>query len=79
VAVEWSGLGPDILVMLHRDSAVPLRTQLEDQIRQAIRSGRLSHGQRIPSSRVLARALGLSRMLVQECYATFPGEPANPP
>ena len=27
MAVEWSGLGPDILVVLDRDTAVPLRTQ----------------------------------------------------
>jgi GntR family transcriptional regulator/MocR family aminotransferase len=74
MAVEWSGLGPDILVLLDRDTAVPLRTQLEDQIRQAIRSGRLSHGERMPSTRVLAQAVGLSRGLVQDCYAQLLAE-----
>ncbi|MCW2905950.1 MAG: GntR family transcriptional regulator [Actinomycetia bacterium] len=74
MAVEWSGLGPDVLVVLDRDAATPLRTQLEDQIRQAIRSGRLSHGERMPSTRVLAQALGLSRGLVQDCYAQLLAE-----
>ncbi|HEX4257872.1 MAG TPA: PLP-dependent aminotransferase family protein [Streptosporangiaceae bacterium] len=74
MAVEWSGLGPDVLVALDRNAAVPLRAQLEDQFRQAIRSGRLAHGERMPSSRVLAKALGLSRGLVQECYEQLQAE-----
>ena len=51
-----------------------LRSQLEDQFRQAIRSGRLGDGERVPSSRALAKALGLSRGLVQECYAQLQAE-----
>ena len=74
MAVEWSGLAPEVLLALDRDHAVPLRVQLEDQFRRAIRSGRLGAGQRVPSSRALARALGLSRGLVQECYAQLQAE-----
>jgi GntR family transcriptional regulator/MocR family aminotransferase len=74
MAVEWSGLGPEVLLALDRGRDVPLRTQLEDQFRQAIRSGRLGEGERVPSSRALARALGLSRGLVQECYAQLQAE-----
>lgn len=74
MAVEWSGLAPEVLVALDRSSRVPLRAQLEDQFRQAIRSGRLSAGDRVPSSRALAKALGLSRSLVQECYAQLLAE-----
>ncbi|HEY3734407.1 MAG TPA: PLP-dependent aminotransferase family protein [Streptosporangiaceae bacterium] len=74
MTVEWSGLGPDLLIALNRDTAEPLRAQLEGQFRQAIRSGRLGHGERMPSSRVLAKALGLSRGLVQECYAQLQAE-----
>jgi GntR family transcriptional regulator / MocR family aminotransferase len=74
VAVQWSGLAPEVLLTLDRDRGVPLRAQLEDQFRQAIRSGRLGAGERVPSSRALARALGLSRGLVQECYAQLLAE-----
>src|SRR4029453_15165327 len=52
-----------------RDSGAGLRSQLEDQLRAAIRRGRLAVDERLPSSRVLAGALGLSRGLVQDCYA----------
>ena len=74
MAVEWSGLAPEVLITLDRSRTVPLRSQLEDQFRQAIRSGRLGDGERIPSSRALAKALGLSRGLVQECYAQLQAE-----
>jgi GntR family transcriptional regulator/MocR family aminotransferase len=74
MAVEWSGLAPEVLLTLDRDRSVPLRVQLEDQFRQAIRSGRLGAGDRVPSSRALAKALGLSRGLVQECYAQLLAE-----
>jgi GntR family transcriptional regulator/MocR family aminotransferase len=74
MAVEWSGLAPEVLITLDRTRAVPLRSQPEDQFRLAIRSGRLSAGERVPSSRALAQALGLSRGLVQECYAQLQAE-----
>ena len=72
--VEWSGSGPEMLITLDRDSGIPRRTQLEDQFRQAIRSGRLGSGEQVPSSRALARMLGLSRGLVQEAYAQLQAE-----
>ena len=74
MALQWSGLAPEVLLTLDRGRSVPLRTQLEDQFRRAIRSGRLSAGERVPSSRALAKALGLSRSLVQECYAQLLAE-----
>jgi len=74
MAVEWSGLAPEVLITLDRRRPVPLRAQLEDQFRQAIRSGRLGAGDRVPSSRALAKALGLSRGLVQESYAQLQAE-----
>ncbi len=72
--VEWSGLAPEVLLAIDRQARLPLRSQLEDQFRQAIRSGRLGAGQRVPSSRALATALDLSRGLVQECYAQLQAE-----
>src|SRR5215472_7737007 len=74
MALQWSGLAPEVLLTIDRGSRVPLRAQLEDQFRQAIRAGRLGAGDRVPSSRALARALGLSRGLVQECYAQLLAE-----
>jgi GntR family transcriptional regulator/MocR family aminotransferase len=67
-------LGPELLVRLDRGRAEPLRSQLERELRDAIRSRRLAAGERLPSSRALARELGLSRGLVQECYAQLLAE-----
>ena len=72
--VEWSGLGPELLLAVDRRAAEPLRSQLELQLRDAIRSGRLGSGERLPSTRELARELGLSRGLVQDCYAQLIAE-----
>jgi GntR family transcriptional regulator/MocR family aminotransferase len=74
MSIEWSGLGPELLLALDRQAAEPLRSQLERQVREAIRSGRLQMGERLPSSRELARELGLSRGLVQDCYAQLQAE-----
>jgi GntR family transcriptional regulator / MocR family aminotransferase len=72
--VQWAGLAPPLLVDVRRDTGVPLRAQLEGGLRDAIRSGRLPVGERLPSSRELARQLGLSRGLVQECYGQLQAE-----
>jgi GntR family transcriptional regulator / MocR family aminotransferase len=74
MAVEWAGSGPELLITIDRESGAGLRTQLEDQLRDAIRGGRLTSGERLPSSRELARALRLSRGLVQDCYAQLQAE-----
>jgi GntR family transcriptional regulator / MocR family aminotransferase len=59
--VQWSGLGPELLIELDRDAPTPLRSQVEVQLRAAIQNGRLSAGERVPSSRTLASYLGVSR------------------
>ncbi|MET9958243.1 PLP-dependent aminotransferase family protein [Streptomyces sp. NPDC006326] len=71
---EWSSSSPDLLLSVDRTSGRPLRAQLEHGLRDAIRTGRLEVGERLPSSRELARTLGLSRGLVQECYAQLLAE-----
>src|SRR5580765_8807180 len=69
MSIQWSGLGPELLLQLDRGrDQPPLRSQLEAGLRDAIRDGRLQGGERLPSSRELARELGVSRGLVQECY-----------
>ena len=74
MAIQWSGLGPELLLRLDRDSDQPLRSQLETGLRDAIRDGRLRPGERLPSSREFARELGVSRGLVQECYGQLLSE-----
>ena len=74
MAIQWSGLSPELLLRLDRASGQPLRSQLEAGLRESIRTGRLAAGERLPSSRELARELGVSRGLVQECYAQLLSE-----
>src|ERR1700752_4911729 len=72
MAIQWAGLSPALLLPL--DRSLPLRGQIEGGLREAIRSGRLNGGERLPSSRELARELGVSRGLVQECYGQLLSE-----
>ena len=72
--IEWTGLGPELLLALDRTGTEPLRAQLERELRDAIRWGRLSAGERLPSSRRLAAELGVSRGLVLECYGQLQAE-----
>lgn len=74
MSIQWSGLGPELLIRLDRNGGAPLGAQLERELRDAMRSGRLSPGERLPSSRKLAVELGVSRGLVQECYAQLLAE-----
>jgi GntR family transcriptional regulator / MocR family aminotransferase len=74
MSIQWSGLGPELLLRLDRERSEPLVSQLERELREAIRSRRLAPGERLPSSRELARDLGVSRGLVQECYAQLLAE-----
>jgi GntR family transcriptional regulator/MocR family aminotransferase len=74
MAIEWAGWGPQLLLELDRESATPLRAQVEHHLRTAIRAGRLAAGERLPSSRALAAHLGLSRGLIQDCYGQLQAE-----
>lgn len=66
MAVDWRRDGPDLLLPLNRDA--PLGAQIQDQLRAAIRQGRLAAGERLPSTRRLGRRLGVSRGTVVEAY-----------
>ena len=55
-------------------SGGPLRRQLEDALRVAIRSGRLGPGSALPPSRDLAEQLGVSRGVVVASYAQLATE-----
>src|SRR5712691_2275982 len=58
----------ELLVPLRRDDPRPLHGQLELQLRDAIRSGRLSPASLLPSTRALAHDLGVSRGIIVEAY-----------
>lgn len=69
-----SASGPELLVELDRRSRRPLRAQLEDGLREGVRSGRLAPGLRLPATRALAADLEVSRRLVVEAYAQLLAE-----
>ena len=68
MVVEWSGLAPEILLRLDRSHRGTLGAQLQQHLRDAVRSGRLAAGERLPSTRELARELDISRGLAQDSY-----------
>ena len=53
---------------LARDLSTPLHRQLYDQLREAILTGRLAPGARLPSTRSLASELNLSRNTVATAF-----------
>jgi len=55
-------------------SGTRVRPQLEAALRDAIRSGRLAEGARLPSSRTLAADLGIARNTVAEVYTQLTAE-----
>ncbi|MFD0138626.1 MocR-like pyridoxine biosynthesis transcription factor PdxR [Streptomyces sp. NPDC003631] len=60
---------------LHLDLRGPgLRAGLTDALREAVRTGRLAPGSRLPASRSLAADLGVSRNTVVESYAELVAE-----
>lgn len=58
----------DFVITLDSNSPLPLHQQLYEELRQAILSGRLLPGGRIPSTRSLAKSLSISRTTVTQSY-----------
>lgn len=56
------------------DRRAPLRAQVERELREAIRSGRLHAGSKLPPSRLLADELQVSRGVVVEAYSQLVAE-----
>lgn len=67
-----TNFGPELLVTLTPGAG--RRVQLENALRDAVRTGRLLPGQRLPASRVLANDLGVSRRLVVDAYGQLVAE-----
>jgi GntR family transcriptional regulator/MocR family aminotransferase len=66
--------GIELLVRLDRASATPLRVQLEHQLRDAVRSGKLRPGAPLPATRALAAELAVARNVVTDAYSQMIAE-----
>ena len=51
-----------------RGRSVPLSRQIYEAIRNSILEGRIAPGTRLPSTRVLAQDLGVSRTTIRQCF-----------
>ncbi|MCX4764491.1 PLP-dependent aminotransferase family protein [Streptomyces sp. NBC_01275] len=68
---SWATFGVD----LHLEPTGPgLRRGLTDALREAVRTGRLAPGTRLPPSRSLAADLGIARNTVADAYADLVAE-----
>ncbi|MCG5212702.1 MocR-like pyridoxine biosynthesis transcription factor PdxR [Streptosporangium soli] len=59
---------PELPIVLDRAAAASLTSQLAGQLRETMRAGVLSVGERLPSTRALARQLSVSRTVVTEAF-----------
>jgi GntR family transcriptional regulator / MocR family aminotransferase len=59
---------------VNRKSSKPLYRQIYDSFRDLVVQGSLVSGQQIPSTRTLAKELGISRFPVLNAYAQLLGE-----
>lgn len=58
-------------VSIDRSSAIPLYKQLEDSVTQAIGSGQIKPGDKLPTEGELVEAFGLSRPVVRQAYGSL--------
>ena len=64
----------NVLLAIDREGPHTLGAQIEDQLRSAIRDGTLRAGARVPSTRDLARQLGVSRRVAVDAYGQLAAE-----
>jgi GntR family transcriptional regulator / MocR family aminotransferase len=64
----------DLLLDLSTAPGATLRRRAEHALREAVRSGRVPAGTRLPATRTLAAQLGVSRGVVVEAYAQLAAE-----
>jgi GntR family transcriptional regulator/MocR family aminotransferase len=74
MTISGTTSGPELLVELDRAAPEPLHRQLANGLRDAIRAGRLAPATKLPSTRVLAADLGVSRRLVVDAYSQLTAE-----
>lgn len=68
------GAPSDLFVALDRSEPRRLRAQVEGALREGIQAGRIRGGTALPSSRLLARELGVSRSVILEAYGQLVAE-----
>lgn len=73
---ETAGVGEtrEVLLAVRRGGGRTLGAQIEDSLRAAIRDGSLRAGAQVPSTRDLARQLGVSRRITVDAYAQLAAE-----
>ena len=59
---------PELMIHLENDSRKPLYEQIYDYIRMSIADGKISRGEKLPSTRFLAGHLQISRSTVELAY-----------
>src|SRR5437588_6372124 len=62
------------IITLDRSSGLPLYRQICQRLREAILSGELSEGTRLPTERALASELGVNRTTVMNAYSELASE-----
>ncbi|MEU6082263.1 PLP-dependent aminotransferase family protein [Streptomyces sp. NPDC047108] len=70
----WATYGSDLHLDLPAGGTTGVRAALIGALRDAVRTGRLAPGTRLPSSRSLAADLGLARNTVADAYAELVAE-----
>ena len=65
---------PEVLLRSDLSGHGPIHVQVEQGLRDAIRGGRLTREMTLPSTRVLARDLGVSRGVIVEAYGQLTAE-----
>src|SRR3954451_24317480 len=73
-AVDETSQPIELLLSVARDGSRTLGAQIEGHFRRAIREGSLRAGAGVPSTRDLARQLGVSRRVVVDAYAQLAAE-----
>ena len=74
MAMDETSQPLELLLSVTRDGPATLGAQIEGQLRRAIREGALHAGARVPSTRDLARQVGVSRRIVVDAYAQLAAE-----
>ncbi|WP_189054158.1 MocR-like pyridoxine biosynthesis transcription factor PdxR [Longimycelium tulufanense] len=67
-------LPAELPIVLDRDASVPLSVQLAEALRAAAVAGQLRAGDRLPSTRILATHLGVSRTVTAAAYEQLHAE-----
>lgn len=64
----------NLAFVINKHSELPVHRQLYEQLRQMILSGEVAAGEQLPTSRVLARRLGVARVTVTQAYRQLAAE-----